>query len=102
MSVCGMVAQTGPVTAVVRGVTNEVVKTVNDQLHSTLEAPKAMVGMLSPLTFALAFLAAYFSNQSADAHARRQAPVPVPVAAKRTRAEPEGIELKEKVREKIE
>ncbi len=67
---------TGPVTAVIRGVFNEVVKTVNDQLR------------------------VYFQDQSADAHVRRQGPVPVAAAGKR--AEPETIELKEKVKEKVE
>ncbi|BGP31924.1 Dynamin-like GTPase that mediates homotypic ER fusion [Rhodotorula toruloides] len=63
---------TGPVIAVARGVTNEVVRTVNEQLHN------------------------YFNNQSADAHASRshhqRHAVPIPASNYTA----EEIELKEK------
>ncbi|GAA6002408.1 hypothetical protein JCM10207_001105 [Rhodosporidiobolus poonsookiae] len=69
---------TGPVIAVARGVSNEVIKTVNDQLHT------------------------YFANQSVDAHAQRhhasqqQQRHAVPVPARTAPAE--EIELEEKRR----
>ncbi|GAA6002242.1 dynamin-like GTPase SEY1 [Rhodotorula paludigena] len=73
---------TGPVFAVTRGVTNEVVRTVNEQLHN------------------------YFAAQTPDSHAARshRHAVPVPAASSNatSSAAPEEIELKEKpsVREK--
>ncbi|TNY22692.1 RHD3/Sey1 [Rhodotorula diobovata] len=64
---------TGPVLAVTRGVTNEVIRTVNDQLHT------------------------YFANQSPAAHAQRHHAVPVAAAASRNSSEPvEEFELSEK------
>ncbi|GAA5886919.1 hypothetical protein JCM5296_005191 [Sporobolomyces johnsonii] len=66
---------TGPVLAVARGVTNEVIRTVNEQLHN------------------------YFAAQSPDAHASRnhRQPVPVPAASTSNRnSTPDEIELDEK------
>ncbi|GAA5977656.1 hypothetical protein JCM11641_006892 [Rhodosporidiobolus odoratus] len=66
---------TGPVLAVARGVSNEVVKTVNEQLHN------------------------YFNAQSVDAHASRhhaqRHAVPVPAASNHTSTSPaDEVELK--------
>ncbi|CEQ40273.1 SPOSA6832_01887 [Sporobolomyces salmonicolor] len=62
---------TGPVIAVARGVSNEVIRTVNEQLHN------------------------YFTAQSADAHASRNHRQPVPVPASTSNSTDE-IELEEK------
>ncbi|GAA5942097.1 hypothetical protein JCM3775_007400 [Rhodotorula graminis] len=63
---------TGPVLAVSKGVTNEVIRTVNDQLH------------------------AYFSAQTPAAHAQRHHAARVPVAVPASSAPAEEIELSEK------
>ncbi|GAA5980721.1 hypothetical protein JCM5350_006364 [Sporobolomyces pararoseus] len=69
---------TGPVLAVTKGVTNEVIRTVNDQLHN------------------------YFNSQTADAHAQRtylprEEPISVP-SSNSTTTNDSNYELKEKAK----
>ncbi|GAA5963085.1 hypothetical protein JCM3765_001764 [Sporobolomyces pararoseus] len=70
---------TGPVLAVTKGVTNEVIRTVNDQLHN------------------------YFNSQTADAHAQRtylprEEPISVPASNSTTTSTNDSYELKEKTK----
>ncbi|GAA6012285.1 hypothetical protein JCM11491_007082 [Sporobolomyces phaffii] len=71
---------TGPVLAVTKGVTNEVIRTVNDQLHN------------------------YFNAQTPEAHAERsrRQPIAVPASSPTTNvttpATPDSYELKEKAK----
>ncbi|GAA5981785.1 hypothetical protein JCM10908_004608 [Rhodotorula pacifica] len=71
---------TGPALAVARGVSNEVIRTVNEQIHN------------------------YFQSQSVDAHAARQHAQrePIAVPARNASSAPEEYELSEKRRDKAE
>lgn len=98
---------TGPALAVARGVSNEVIRTVNEQIHSAflflpfLAFLKLWIKRTDRL---LPMSTDYFQSQSVDAHAARhhhaqREPIAVPA---RNASAPEEIELSEKRRDKAE
>ena len=79
--------QTGPVIAITKGITKEVIKTSNELMHSAPIASSRFPTHLTNLEFT-----DYFASQTADAYAARTQPVASSSSAR------QDIEMDEKER----